>query len=114
MLTPPPPPPSTPPPRREEKFCRFCSAQLPDWRRTFQPPAEAPADPVMTVIHKGQIHVLQVSTGPEGLREFQARIRGIFGYDDTVAINLSFGCTVPGSGAFARGRPRPWHSAPSP
>lgn len=51
----------------------------------------------MTVMHRGQVYVIPVQPGPNGLQQFQENIRNIFGYDQEVEINLSFGCTVPGS-----------------
>jgi hypothetical protein len=85
---------------REERYCRFCSSNLPDWRNTLSAGVTdmQQVPPVMTVLHSGQVYVIPVQPGPHGLEQFQENIRKIFGYDQQVEINLSFGCTVPGSG----------------
>lgn len=47
---------------REETTCRFCEAQLPDWKPILTPSAEevAKASPTMSVTFNGQVTCLVV------------------------------------------------------
>jgi hypothetical protein len=54
---------------REERYCRFCEAELPDWRDAS---AGLPmARPVMIVMHQGVSHQVSVSPGADGAASFQ-------------------------------------------
>lgn len=77
-------------------MCRFCKAELPDWREAH---ADMPkATPIMTVVHNGVTHQVAVESGADGQRRFQETIRKIFNLSETDAIQLTFGCRVPGAG----------------
>lgn len=80
----------------EERQCRFCKVELPDWRDAH---ANMPkATPIMTVVHNGVTHQVTVEPGPNGQERFQATIRKIFNLGESDAIQLTFGCRVPGAG----------------
>ena len=83
--------------KAEERTCRFCKDELPDWRETHQ--GLPKATPIMTVVHEGVTHQVAVEPGKEGQEKFKADIRRIFGLSEQDAIQLTFGCRVPGSGA---------------
>lgn len=80
----------------EERFCRFCNAELPDWRDVHV--GFPKATPVMTVVHNGVTHQVRVDSGPGGRERFQSMIRKIFNLGEEDAIQLTFGCRVPGAG----------------
>jgi len=80
----------------EERFCRFCKTELPDWRDAH---SQLPkASPIMTVVHNGVTHQVTVEPGPDGRERFQAEIRHIFNLGENDAIQLTFGCRIPGTG----------------
>ena len=56
------------------------------------------ATPVMTVVHNGVTHQVRVEPGPDGRERFQSMIRKIFNLGEEDAIQLTFGCRVPGAG----------------
>ena len=80
----------------EEHYCRFCKTRLPDWREAHSELPKAP--PIMTVVHNGVTHQVTVEPGPNGKERFQAEIRKIFNLGESDAIQLTFGCRVPGTG----------------
>jgi len=82
--------------KTEERKCRFCQEDLPDWKQTHH--GLPKATPIMTVVHDGITHQVAVEPGEMGQVKFQADIRRIFGLEETDAIQLTFGCRVPGSG----------------
>eukprot|EP00890_Picochlorum_soloecismus_P005840 jgi/Picsp_1/6257/NSC_03611-R1_protein len=82
--------------KAEERKCRFCQEDLPDWKQTHH--GLPKATPIMTVVHDGITHQVAVEPGDKGQVKFQADIRRIFGLEETDAIQLTFGCRVPGSG----------------
>lgn len=76
-----------------QQMCRFCGADLPDWRGCW---ATLPtADPVMTVAHDGQTHQVVVRPGLEGRAAFERTIREIFGLSESDTVSLTFGCALP-------------------
>jgi hypothetical protein len=79
----------------EEFFCRFCASELPNWREAHE--ALPRGRPIMTVCHNGVSHHVLVEPGPEGQQQFQATVRRIFGLEEDDAMQLTFGCKVPGS-----------------
>ena len=79
----------------EEAACRFCFAELPDWRSAYNLPT---ATPVMSVWHNDVHHLLEVKAGVLGQAEFQQNIRDIFALGPHDIIELTFGCKEPGSG----------------
>jgi hypothetical protein len=52
----------------------------------------------MTVVHNGITHQVSVQPGASGRDAFQTEIRRIFGLAESDAIQLTFGCKVPGTG----------------
>ncbi|RMZ54361.1 hypothetical protein APUTEX25_001937 [Auxenochlorella protothecoides] len=78
--------------KAEEKMCRFCGADLPDWRGCWSTLPKA--DPVMTVAHDGQTHQVVVRPGLEGRAAFERTIREIFGSDVTLSGWESFDAAV--------------------
>ena len=88
--------------RHEEKHCRFCNSALADWKGHLTPKELAPevpnVQPIMVVYFEGQIHRIPVKQGPDGLAEFQSKIRDLFRLPDDVDISLTFGCKEPMSG----------------
>jgi hypothetical protein len=52
----------------------------------------------MTVVHNGVTHQVTVEPGPDGRERFQSEIRRIFNLGENDAIQLTFGCRVPGTG----------------
>lgn len=69
---------------------------LPDWRSAF---GELPkATPIMSVVHQGVTHQVEVEPGVEGREKFLKEIRRIFQLSESAEVALSFGCKVPGSG----------------
>ena len=54
----------------------------------------------MTVVHNGVTHQVTVEPGPDGRERFQAEIRRIFNLGENDAIQLTFGCRVPGTGEW--------------
>ncbi|KAL6769032.1 hypothetical protein ACKKBF_B17220 [Auxenochlorella protothecoides x Auxenochlorella symbiontica] len=79
--------------KAEEKMCRFCGADLPDWRGCWSTLPKA--DPVMTVAHDGQTHQVVVRPGLEGRAAFERTIREIFGLSENDTVSLTFGCALP-------------------
>ena len=86
---------------REESTCRFCSAELPDWKASFPPSRvhRRPVQPLMAVALNGVIHQIPVKSGPGAMEEFTAKIRELFNIGPEAEIDVSFVCKVPcGSG----------------
>jgi hypothetical protein len=83
--------------RAEERFCRFCAAELPDWRAVHAGLPRAP--PVMSVVHAGVTHQVQVAPGADGKRAFEREIRRIFKLGAADAVTLTFGCRIPETAA---------------
>ncbi len=80
---------------REERFCRFCSTELPDWKGTLTPCNMQPADPVMVVTLGNEVHRIKVRPGPEGMREFEGKIRTLFNISNDVEFEVTFRCKAP-------------------
>lgn len=92
--------------RREEHFCRFCNSQLPDWKGALTPNHLTPAEPIMVVTLGSEVHRIKVKPGPEGMAEFQGKIRKLFNIPEDVDFEASgrWGRVV--SGAPSRGGQR--------
>eukprot|EP00775_Hariotina_reticulata_P013231 gene13231-13362_t len=92
--------------RHEEKFCRFCNAELADWKLHLTPeelkPEVSKVQPIMVVYFEGQIHRIPVKQGPDGLDEFTGKIRELFRLPEDVDISLTFGCKEPMSGTHLK------------
>lgn len=63
--------------REEERACRFCRAELPDWRSAHA--AMPKSVPVFTIVYEGVTHTLPVHPGPEGQQQFLDAIRWVGG-----------------------------------
>lgn len=50
----------------------------------------------MTVVHGGQTYQVHVEPGSDGKKAFDAKIREIFNLSPDDAVELTFGCKVPG------------------
>lgn len=84
--------------RNEEDRCRFCQAQLPDWKTSLTPNNVKPVVPVMAIKFEGKTYKLKVKPGPEGLREFQQQVRELLGFDITDEFDVTFECQIPHTG----------------
>ncbi|KAK9815830.1 hypothetical protein WJX72_010393 [[Myrmecia] bisecta] len=90
---------------REETHCRFCDAQLPDWRKVLSPScmlAGTRCLPTMSVTFNGQLHHIAVRSGPGGYQAFVNDIRNIFGITDECEMNLTFDCADPATGQLLK------------
>ncbi|EFJ49176.1 zygote-specific protein, partial [Volvox carteri f. nagariensis] len=84
--------------RRQENLCRFCGYSLPGLEESLTP-AHLRATRVVTymaIIHKNQ--ALPVRPGAEGMAEFRARVRCLFGIPPDKQFNVSFECMAPSTG----------------
>ncbi|BDA48669.1 hypothetical protein COCOBI_12-3510 [Coccomyxa sp. Obi] len=88
----------------EETTCRFCNAQLPDWKPILTPSAEevAKASPTMSVTFNGQVHHVTVKGGPNGYSDFIRDIQSIFGITTEHDMQLAFDCADPISGQLLK------------
>lgn len=41
-------------------MCRFCQAELPDWREGVTPEGLRPASPVMSIHHNGETYMVRI------------------------------------------------------
>ncbi len=55
---------------RREKFCDFCSSELPDWKNVLTPTPGATAPAVMNVNFDKKTYSFQVAPGADGYRQF--------------------------------------------
>lgn len=85
--------------RKEERQCRFCRAELPDWRAVFgtpaSPSAAAGADPIMSITHAGSTYWLQVKLGEGGVEAFKDDVRRLLGLSEEQAFDITFECRLP-------------------
>lgn len=84
--------------RSEEKACRFCQAELPDWKPAFSPPVAALPAPVVAVVCRGVTHRFTIEQGPEGKEKFQRQVRQVFGLPPNAEIEVTFTVKAPDSG----------------
>jgi hypothetical protein len=74
---------------REEKFCRFCFAELPDWKAALSPASPLPDDPIMVVTLGDEVHRICVKPGAAGMAEFKTKIRKLFNISEDVDFDVS-------------------------
>lgn len=88
--------------RREEQQCRFCGAQLPDWKARMTPANVTPCrTAVMAVVLNGQEHRITVEPGDVGRRQFETEIRRLFSLSQEDELEFTFDCQAPGEGAYS-------------
>ncbi len=75
-------------PCSEERFCRFCSTELPDWKTALTPSHLKPAEPIMVVTLGSEVHRIKVKPGPEGVKEFEGKIRALFNIPPEVEFEV--------------------------
>ena len=83
---------------RREKYCDFCSCQLPDWKSILTPCGGAGAPAVMNVNFDNKTYSFQVSPGADGYKQFTEAIRKAFHLPDDSELNITFTCDEPSSG----------------
>ena len=54
-----------------------------------------PADPVMVVTLGSEVHRIKVRPGPEGMKEFEGKIRVLFSIPEDVEFEVTFRCKAP-------------------
>lgn len=80
---------------KRERFCEFCSSQLPDWKSVLTPKCGANAPAVMNVNFDGRTYSFEVKPGPEGYRLFTEAIRRAFNLPEDSELNITFTCDEP-------------------
>lgn len=85
-------------PCRREKFCDFCSSELPDWKSVLTPVPGATAPAVMNVNFDNKTYSFQVAPGADGYRQFTEAIRKAFHLPEDSELNITFTCDEPSSG----------------
>ncbi|GAX75824.1 hypothetical protein CEUSTIGMA_g3267.t1 [Chlamydomonas eustigma] len=81
--------------KSEEKFCRFCFAELPDWKSTLTPSSPLPDDPIMVVTLGDEVHRISVKPGAAGMAEFKTKIRRLFNISEDIDFDVTFRCKAP-------------------
>ncbi|GIL76178.1 hypothetical protein Vretifemale_5689 [Volvox reticuliferus] len=83
--------------RRDEFQCRFCGATLPRLDETLTPPhlREVHVIPYIAVIYKGECFKVPIKPGTEGMAEFRARVKCLFGMSHDAEFHVSFECASP-------------------
>ncbi|PNW70420.1 hypothetical protein CHLRE_17g719100v5 [Chlamydomonas reinhardtii] len=88
--------------RSEEQRCRFCTCVLPPLEDSLLPPHLAPVaaavTPYMAVVYQGEHYKIPVRPGLEGMAEFRARVKCLFGLPHDSDFQVSFECAAPTSG----------------
>ncbi|KAG2484449.1 hypothetical protein HYH03_016760 [Edaphochlamys debaryana] len=88
--------------RSEEHRCRFCSHPLPPLEASLTPSHLAPVaktvTPYMAIVYGGEQYKIPVRPGPDGMAEFRARVKCLFGMPYDAEFNVSFECAAPSSG----------------
>mmetsp|Transcript_7348 Transcript_7348/g.14479 ORF Transcript_7348/g.14479 Transcript_7348/m.14479 type:complete len:90 (+) Transcript_7348:244-513(+) len=51
----------------------------------------------MAVVYNGTVHKIPVRLGPEGVAEFKARVKALFGFSEDVDFDVTFECKSPTS-----------------
>ncbi|WIA44088.1 hypothetical protein OEZ86_010441 [Tetradesmus obliquus] len=82
---------------RREKFCDFCSCELPDWKSVLTPTPAPTAPAVMNVNFDNKTYSFQVLPGADGYRQFTEAIRKAFHLPDDSELNITFTCDEPSS-----------------
>lgn len=83
---------------RREKYCDFCSGQLPDWKSVLTPNGNTSAPAVMNVNFDNKTYSFQVSPGADGYRQFTEAIRKAFHLPEDSELNITFTCDEPSTG----------------
>ncbi|GLC39224.1 hypothetical protein PLESTM_000865700 [Pleodorina starrii] len=86
--------------RSEECTCRFCGNALPGLGETLTPAhlRQTEAAAFMAVTYNGESHKVPVRPGIEGVAEFRARVKCLFGMPYDADFNVSFFCMAPTTG----------------
>ncbi|PNH02741.1 hypothetical protein TSOC_011246 [Tetrabaena socialis] len=86
--------------RSEESRCRFCSTLLPPLHATLTPShlANVEVTAYMAVVYGGVNHKIPVRPGIEGMADFRARVKCLFGLPFESEFQVSFECAAPTSG----------------
>eukprot|EP00192_Tetraselmis_astigmatica_P019774 CAMPEP_0117669728 /NCGR_PEP_ID=MMETSP0804-20121206/12309_1 /TAXON_ID=1074897 /ORGANISM="Tetraselmis astigmatica, Strain CCMP880" /LENGTH=208 /DNA_ID=CAMNT_0005477849 /DNA_START=645 /DNA_END=1271 /DNA_ORIENTATION=- len=84
---------------REEQHCRFCDAQLPDWKVQGSSNLPARVTPVMTIVHNGIAANFHPEEGPEGLQHFKEQVMSLLGLSSNTEVRLIFECVEPFTGS---------------
>ncbi|PNH08895.1 hypothetical protein TSOC_004537 [Tetrabaena socialis] len=104
--------------KREEKLCRFCGADLPDWRAvppsgcgasgaaaSAAAPAAADAPPAyMRISYNGRSHKIRVRPGPDGTRQFIEDCRKLLRIPAHLDFDVVFHCKEPATQSDLRFR----------
>jgi hypothetical protein len=81
---------------REEFMCRFCEQQLPSWQEAYQlGDIDASRYISMGIRVEGRIVIVNARRGPDGVREFERKVRDLLGYPDNVELDFTFSCSAP-------------------
>jgi hypothetical protein len=85
--------------RSEETKCRFCQADLRDWKPVMTKATGAKlVTPYMRVSFNGRTHKVQVKPGVEGAKEFETQIRRLLQLPEDQEFDVIFHCRAPGTG----------------
>eukprot|EP00798_Chlamydomonas_sp_ICE-L_P007374 gene7374-498_t len=81
--------------KAEEHSCRFCSQELPDWRKELLKSYLNRDYAIISVNHKGTRYRLKVRPGEQGYIQFQQHLQQISGSTSINDTQLSFNCLDP-------------------
>lgn len=82
----------------EETHCRFCHAQLPNWKPILAPPdAIQTQNPIFTISANGMTKRISIPLGDQALAHFKRSLLEQFDLPEDQHIDISFHCLLPGT-----------------